>query len=89
VAAEQIELLTSIVNFGALTGFLVLHLSVVAYMLRKGKVLTGFGNIVLAVIGFAIIAYVLYNLAETAKIVGLVWLAVGIAALAFIKKPAA
>ena len=89
VAAEQIELLTSIVNFGALTGFLVLHLSVVAYMLRKGKLLSGFGNIVLAVIGFAIIAYVLYNLAETAKIVGLVWLAVGTAALAFIKKPAA
>jgi len=31
---------------------------------------------------------VLYNLATMAKIVGLVWLAVGIAALAFIKEPA-
>ena len=84
VAAEQIELLTSIVNFGALTGFLVLHVAVVAYMLRQGRLLSGFGSIVLAIVGFAIIAYALYNLATMAKIVGLVWLAVGVAALAIV-----
>jgi amino acid transporter len=87
IAAEQIELLTSIVNFGALTGFLVLHVSVVAYMLRKRRFFSGFGNIVLALVGFLIIAYVLYNLDTMAKIVGLTWLAAGVAALGLIKSP--
>jgi amino acid transporter len=87
VAAEQIELLTSIVNFGALTGFLMLHVSVVAYMVRKGRIVSGFGNIVSAIVGFVIIAYVLFNLATMAKIVGLVWLAVGFAAIGFYKPP--
>ena len=33
--AEHLELLTSMVNFGALTGFLLLHVSVIVYFVRK------------------------------------------------------
>src|SRR6185436_4384437 len=88
LAANAVDLLVSIVNFGALTGFLILHVSVVAYMLRKRRFFSGFGNVFLAVVGFAIIAYVLFNLAEDAKIIGLVWLAAGVAVLAFIKPSA-
>ncbi len=83
--AERLELLTSMVNFGALTGFLLLHVSVIAYVARKRSLRAGFVSMISAALGFLIIAYVLFNLDSTAKIAGLAWLAVGVAALGFFK----
>jgi amino acid transporter len=73
----QIGLLSSLVNFGALFSFLVLHITVVVhYLIRRRE--RSFGlHLAVPVAGFAIIAYVLYNADTHTKIGGLIWLAIG------------
>ena len=78
---NNLELLTSMVNFGALTGFLLLHVSVVVHALRSTNDEAAHRRIVVASIGFLIIGYVLLNLNRTAMIVGISWLSAGIALL--------
>ncbi|WP_380169922.1 APC family permease [Kineococcus sp. DHX-1] len=73
----QINLLASLCNFGALTSFLLLHVSVVSHYLLKRRQKTYGVHLVVPLIGFAIIAYVLWNADVHAKVGGLVWLAVG------------
>jgi amino acid transporter len=74
----QLALISSLVNFGALFSFLLLHVSVVVYFLIKQR--TGsFGlHLVSPVLGFVVIAFVLANADRLAKIGGTVWLAVGV-----------
>jgi len=83
--AEQLQLLASMVSFGALTGFLLLHVSVIAYFARNRTTGGGWRSMILATIGFVIIGYVLINLDQTAKTAGLIWLAVGLGVLAHLK----
>ncbi len=84
---DQLELLTSMVNFGALTGFLALHASVVVhfFLRRGGGDRRWFRHFVSPVLGFAIVAYVLFNAEANAKIAGAVWMGVGLLALAWLK----
>lgn len=74
----QVEFLSTLVNFGALFSFLLLHISVGAYYLIKQRQRTFGMHLVVPLIGFVIIGYVLLNADVHAKIGGLVWLAVGI-----------
>lgn len=74
----QIQLLSSVVNFGALFAFLLLHISVAVYYLIKQRQRTYGMHLVVPLIGFVIIAYVLYSADVHAQIVGLIWLAVGV-----------
>jgi amino acid transporter len=79
----QVDLLSSLVNFGALFSFLLLHVSVfVHFVLRNGSRRWNL-HIVAPALGFVIIAYVLVNADSRAKIGGLIWLAVGALLLAF------
>ncbi|GAB3915045.1 amino acid transporter [Microlunatus endophyticus] len=79
----QLSLISSLVNFGALTAFLLLHVSVIGYfgVRRRSR------NIVLhwivPVIGFAIIGFVLWNAEPAAKIGGIAWLIIGIGVLIY------
>lgn len=79
----QIGLISSLVNFGALTAFLLLHVSVVTYfgVRRRSR------NIALhwvgPTIGFCILAFVLWNADPAAKIGGVVWLAIGLLVMAY------
>jgi amino acid transporter len=73
----QIDIISTLVNFGALTSFLLLHVSVIAYFgvrRRSGNVLLHW---IAPVLGFLIIGFVLWNAAPAAKIGGVIWLAVG------------
>lgn len=79
----QIGLISSLVNFGALTSFLLLHLSVIIYFgVRKHS-----ANIVLhwvvPIVGFCIIGFVLWNAEPAAKIGGIIWLVIGLIVLAY------
>jgi amino acid transporter len=85
VFANQLLLLISMVAFGALTGFLLLHLSVIVHFIRRQKSRDWLQHLVVPLIGFAINFYVLINMALEAKIAGLAWLAVGILALIGLK----
>jgi amino acid transporter len=74
----QIGLLSSLVNFGALFSFLVLHVTVFTYHVVKKRQRSYGQHLLVPLVGFAIIAYVLYNADSKAQIGGLVWLAVGL-----------
>jgi amino acid transporter len=79
----QIDRISSLVNFGALLSFMLLHLSVIAYYgvrQRSGNVLLHW---IAPIIGFVVIGYVLWNADPTAKIGGVVWLVIGVGVLAF------
>src|SRR5579871_4130904 len=82
---NQLELLTSMVNFGALTGFMALHVSVVVWFMWRQRSRLWLRHLVSPVVGFAIIAYVLANAQANAKIAGAIWLAVGVLVLVVIK----
>jgi amino acid transporter len=85
VLVNQLELLTSMVNFGALTGFLALHLSVVIHFMLRKRSQRWIRHLVVPLIGFAIVAYVLINAQANAKIAGLIWMTAGLAIIAFLK----
>lgn len=79
-AVLSLDLLTSMVNFGALTGFMFLHASVVSHYIIKNKqtdVTSLFKYLLLPAAGFCIIFYVWMNLQPQAKMVGFAWLAIG------------
>jgi amino acid transporter len=78
---DQLELLTSMVNFGALTGFLALHLSVMVYFIGRQKSRRWGRHLIAPLLGFGIIAYVLINAEANAKIAGAIWMTVGAALL--------
>lgn len=72
------DVLTSLVNFGALTGFCLLHLAVINhYFIRQksGKVLR---HLVFPLVGLVIIAFVLLSMSIEAQSLGISWIAVGL-----------
>jgi amino acid transporter len=91
--AERIDDLTRVVNFGALTGFVLLHLSVINHYLIRGRSGDWLRHLVFPLIGMLIIAYVLYEMDRAAKILGLGWIVIGafyyLVLTLWIKKPVA
>lgn len=74
-----------LVSFGAITGFILVNISVPVYFLKRkgcrgGKAV--FNYAVLPLIATAICVYLWFNMATTAKIIGIIWLAIGIIILA-------
>lgn len=74
----QIGLISSLVNFGALFSFCLLHVAVVWFYLVRQRSRNYVLHLFAPMFGFAIIAYVLWNAGELAKVGGLGWLAVGL-----------
>jgi amino acid transporter len=93
VFAQRIDGLASIVNFGALTGFVLLHLSVINHYFLRKRSGDWLRHLIFPLIGMLIIIYVLYEMDRAAKVLGLSWIAIGVLyylVLTFwIKKPAA
>lgn len=91
--ASRIDELSRIVNFGALTAFLLLHLAVIYHYVVRGGSRRWLSHLVMPLAGFAVIGYVLYEMDTAAKIMGAAWIAVGLAYFTvltfFLKKPAA
>jgi len=81
---DGITLLSTLVNFGALTAFLVLHVSVVwHYVVRQGS-RAWWRHLVAPVIGFVILAFVVVNANVAAQRLGFVWLGIGLVLLVFL-----
>jgi amino acid transporter len=74
---DRLELLTSMVSFGALLGFLLLHLSVMAHFLWRQKSRDLLRHFAVPLIGLVIVGYVLWEAEAAAKIAGVCWLAAG------------
>jgi amino acid transporter len=76
--ASRIDELSRIVNFGALTSFLLLHLAVINHHVVRGGSRQWLRHLVMPLAGFAVISYVLYHMDAAAKIMGAAWIAVGV-----------
>lgn len=85
VLVEQLELLASMVSFGARVGFLMLPISVVVHFIVREKSRNWARHLVVPVIGFAVAAYVLINAQADAMIAGNVWIAVGLVLFVVLK----
>jgi amino acid transporter len=79
---DGISLLSTLVNFGAMTAFLALHVAVVVhYVVRNGS-RDWWRHLVVPVVGFLILLYVVINAKVAAQVLGFVWLGIGLIVLA-------
>ena len=76
--ADRLDDLSRVVNFGALTGFVLLHLSVINHYFYRRRSGDWLRHIVFPLTGLAIIVYVLYEMDRAAKILGACWIAIGV-----------
>lgn len=86
--AKGLPTLVSFVDIGALTAFIMLHLSVIGYFkLKKGSKgwLSWILDIVMPIIGIVVLLPVLFHIDNDAKIVGVIWFIVGIIILSLNK----
>ncbi|MGF7396429.1 APC family permease [Thermoanaerobacterium thermosaccharolyticum] len=77
IYSNKIADLTSVINFGALTSFLVLHITVLVHFI-KSKSVNIWKHIISPILGFLVIFYVWINLNSHAKILGASWIGIGI-----------
>ena len=78
---DGITLLSTLVNFGALSAFLVLHVAVVWHFVVRQKSRDYWRHVAVPVIGFAILLYVVINAQVAAQTLGFTWLAIGVVLL--------
>jgi amino acid transporter len=78
---DGITLLGSLVNFGAMTAFLALHVSVVVHYVVRQRSRDWWRHLVAPAIGFLILLYVVINASIAAQTLGFVWLAIGVVIL--------
>lgn len=74
----QVGLLSSLVNFGALFSFLLLHAAVVVHFMIRGRRGRLGVHLLSPIMGFVVIGFVLLNADVHAKVGGSVWLAIGV-----------
>lgn len=76
--AARVDDLSRIINFGALTSFLLLHLSVINHYFIREKSGNWVRHVACPLVGAAVIGFVIYEMDRSAKIMGACWIAVGI-----------
>ncbi len=83
---NNIAFLTTLVNFGALVAFLLLHISVINHYIIRKKSKNYVKHLAFPLVGFIIIAYVLMGMSNDAIILGAIWFAIGLVYLIIITK---
>ncbi|MEU1725876.1 APC family permease [Actinomadura sp. ATCC 39365] len=78
---DGIALLSQLVNFGAMTAFLILHVAVVVHYRFRRRSRNVWAHLIAPAIGFLVLAAVVYNTKLVTQTVGLIWLAVGLVVL--------
>jgi amino acid transporter len=79
--ADGISLLSSLINFGALTAFLLLHLSVIVYYLFRQRSRNLFAHLAMPLVGGTILGFVVWNANVAAQKLGFVWIGLGVLVL--------
>lgn len=74
---DQIDLLASIISFGALVGFLMLHTAVLVHFQRQAAERSFFFHRVVPVVGILSVLAILSGMHTTALQVGLCWVLIG------------
>src|SRR5215211_983179 len=75
---DGISLLSTLVNFGALSAFLLLHVSVVVHFIVRKKSTDYWRHLAVPVLGFGILLAVIINAQVAAQRLGFTWLAIGL-----------
>jgi amino acid transporter len=78
---DGIAVLSTLVNFGAMTAFLVLHVSVVVHFVLRQRSRAWLRHLLFPAAGFAILTYVVIIAQLAAQRLGFAWLAVGLVVL--------
>ncbi len=78
IFSQRIDVLSRIVNFGALTGFIMLHLSVINHYFIRERSGQWVHHLIFPLVGLSVIAYVLYEMDRSAKIMGATWIGIGV-----------
>ncbi len=76
--SARVDDLSRIVNFGALTAFLLLHLSVINHYFIRQRSGDWLRHLVFPVLGALVIGFVLFEMDRSAKIMGACWVGVGV-----------
>ena len=77
VAINSSDLITSVVTFGSLAAYCLLHVAVMRYFAGQRDRRRWFAHRISPLLGLAILVYTLWKTQELARIVGVVWLAAG------------
>ncbi|MDB6446035.1 amino acid/polyamine/organocation transporter, APC superfamily [Pseudomonas sp. NFACC32-1] len=83
---NAVDTLTSLVNFGALSGFMLLHVTVINHYWRRQRSGQVVRHLICPLIGFCIVAAIMYNMGVDAQKLGLVWIAAGVVYLCLLNK---
>jgi amino acid transporter len=75
---DHLDVLTSLISFGALTGFMILHVTVVHHFGIRKRSRALFKHFVSPVIGFVILGYVVYSMGSASWALGASWFAAGV-----------
>jgi amino acid transporter len=76
--ADRIDDLSRVINFGALSGFVLLHLSVIKHFIFRERTRQWFRHLIFPAVGAFVIAFVLYEMDRSAKILGGCWMLAGL-----------
>ena len=85
----RFQLAVELLNFGAFVGFILVNLSVIRHYYLRQRQRSGLSlltNLVFPALGALVCSYVWMSLSTPAKIVGFIWLGVGMAYLAYLTK---
>ncbi|MFI6477466.1 APC family permease [Nonomuraea sp. NPDC050663] len=78
---DGVSLLVSLVNFGAMTAFLLLHVAVVVHFVVRQRSRDLLAHLVAPAIGFAVLVFVVINANVAAQVLGFIWLGIGLVVL--------
>ena len=83
---DAVDTLTSLVNFGALSGFMLLHITGINHYWRRQQSGQLIRHLICPLIGFVIVAAIMYNMGVAAQKLGLIWIAAGVVYLCALNK---
>lgn len=86
VFVDAIDTLTSLVNFGALSGFIILHVTVINFYWRRQKSRNILSHLISPVLGFIITAAIMYNMGLQAQKLGFIWIVIGVVYLCVLNR---
>ncbi len=76
-----LTLITTLVNFGALTAFIVLHISVIVHHKIRGGSSDNWRHLIVPIMGVVLLGFVVIKANVAAQQVGLIWAGLGIVLL--------
>src|SRR6476620_9906127 len=82
---SQASLLTTLVTFGALLSYILMHFSVITPFFKRNKSRQWFTHLVSPLLGAAILIVALWDADTNAKIVGIIWLVIGVGVATYLR----